>query len=99
MVEWLRTEFGGVILTLLGYALRALAENQPPPWRVVAVRCTMALLAGIAVLAALPSDIAPYWRVAAFMLVGATTPELVRLLTSAALKRVGKEVGSDDKPA
>lgn len=89
--EWLRTEFGGVLLSLLGYVLRALAESTPVSWRVIIVRVLMALVAGIAIIAAMPDHIAPYWRTAAFLLGGAATPELVRLLTSAALKRVGKE--------
>lgn len=99
MGEWLRTEFGGLLISLLGYGLRALAEAQPAPWRIVAVRLLMAVLAGVAAIAAMPADIAPYWRTAGFLLCGAVTPELVRLLTAAALKRIGRETGADDRPS
>lgn len=98
MVEWLRTEFGGVVISILGYVLRALAENKPSPWRTVFARLLMAIIAGVVILAALPNDLAPHWRVAATLLGGAATPELVRMLTAAALKRVQKETG-DDKSA
>ena len=86
------------MISILGYVLRALAENKPSPWRRVFVRLLMAVIAGVVILAALPNDLAPHWRVAVMLLGGAATPELVRILTAAALKRVQKETG-DDKSA
>lgn len=99
MVDWLRSEFGGVVIAVLGYVLRVLAENKPVSWRVIAARLVMALIAGIVILAALPSTLAAHFKVGAFLLGGAATPELVRVLTRAALKHVEKKAGeTDGKP-
>lgn len=95
MVDWLRTELGGLVIAVLGYILREFSENHTKPERIVerkgarfAVRFVAALVAGLIVLAMLPHDAPNYLRVGALAFAGAATPEIVRLLLARGMNRL-----------
>jgi MFS-type transporter involved in bile tolerance (Atg22 family) len=92
MGEWLRTEFGGFVIALVGYALRALADDHHVAWKEITKRIVMAVLAALVIIAAIPNDWPHYLRVGAMLLAGAATPELVKVFTRAALKRVEDKI-------
>jgi uncharacterized membrane protein YeaQ/YmgE (transglycosylase-associated protein family) len=92
MVEWLRTEFGGVILSLLGYAARALVDEAIPRWQTVVARVALAIICGVLAQAIVP-DPTPGWvKAAVLVLVGLCTKELVQLFMRLGLGRLEREI-------
>lgn len=97
MVEWLKGEIGGLVIAVLGYILREFSENHERPEKIwesrgarFLVRFLAALVAGVIVLAMLPTDVPNYMRVGALAFAGAATPEIVRLMLARGLKRLDK---------
>lgn len=91
MVEWLRTEFGGVVIVLLGYAARALVDAAVPTWQIVTARVALALICGVLAQVVMPSVFPEWARAAILVLVGLCTKELVQLYMRVGLHKLEKE--------
>lgn len=97
MVEWLRSEVGGLLIAAFGYLLRELSENQSIPGRFIAVgygrlflRLLLAVIGGAVALAMMPEGLPNYARVGLLVFVGAATPEIVKLLLVRGMSRLDR---------
>jgi hypothetical protein len=97
MIDWLRSEIGGLMVAVLGFVLREFSENHQTPERIFekkgsrfVARSVLAVAAGVVLTLVLPGDLAAHYRAAALAFAGMATPEIVSLLLVRGLARINR---------